>query len=502
MGHRKLSYNLIASLLIATSACLQLVNIGKWSFWFDESFTAMLIEYSPLELISRTASDVHPPLYYLVLKAWSVVFGSSDIALRSFSVLMTTAALGVCWLLLRRMFKPRIAILSLVLAVFNPFVIRYAQEARMYAMASLAIASSVWLLVKICSLPKKDRSIKWWLLYVISVAAMAYIHYFAVLAVIPQILYLAWTEASKSKTNILEGALKIGRFWISSYVAAFVLFLPWIGVFVRQLTAVNSSFWIEEVSTTTLQNTLAQVFLNKNIGNSSLEDTLILFAPVLLVVFVGYILSKLGKNQRQRSLLLIGCLAVPMILLYVVSILPFVQSVYYIRYFSQYAVIGVLGIGSVLAAGVFMGNKFIRMFSSVAVVMVLTANIIGLSSVYRGEGKSHFNIKELSQRIDKQYLDGDAIVASGIWEFYDTHRYSSNLTTVRMVLSGDFYGGASLVEDREDLLVDSLDDVVVAKGGKIWFVASGGDVEVPDTWQQISDPVYAGSHSLRTYILK
>ena len=73
-------------------AALLTYNLGHWSFWFDESFTSTLIKYEYSEIADRTANDVHPALYYYLLKFWSGIFGTSDAALRSLSsVLMLFA---------------------------------------------------------------------------------------------------------------------------------------------------------------------------------------------------------------------------------------------------------------------------------------------------------------------------------------------------------------------------------------------------------------------------
>ena len=38
--------------------------------WFDEAFSLQLAKLSVSDVIKYTASDVHPPLYYLILRAF------------------------------------------------------------------------------------------------------------------------------------------------------------------------------------------------------------------------------------------------------------------------------------------------------------------------------------------------------------------------------------------------------------------------------------------------
>ena len=63
-------------------------NMTRWSVWFDEAFSVYLARFNIAEIVHFTSLDVHPPLYYWLLKGWTVIFGHS--ARGSF------AKLGVC----------------------------------------------------------------------------------------------------------------------------------------------------------------------------------------------------------------------------------------------------------------------------------------------------------------------------------------------------------------------------------------------------------------------
>jgi hypothetical protein len=65
----------------------------------DEAFSWRLIQCSPQQLLQRTAADVHPPLYYLLLQAWVHCWGDSLVALRSLSVILGILCLPVLYLL-------------------------------------------------------------------------------------------------------------------------------------------------------------------------------------------------------------------------------------------------------------------------------------------------------------------------------------------------------------------------------------------------------------------
>lgn len=45
-----------------------LLLIGGKDIWYDEAYTFGLIRHSYREICFITAADVHPPLYYILLK--------------------------------------------------------------------------------------------------------------------------------------------------------------------------------------------------------------------------------------------------------------------------------------------------------------------------------------------------------------------------------------------------------------------------------------------------
>lgn len=70
-------------LLLATFTRFHLLEAQ--SFWNDEGNSARLSERSIPAILEGTASDIHPPLYYLALRGWRELLGETEFALRSLS---------------------------------------------------------------------------------------------------------------------------------------------------------------------------------------------------------------------------------------------------------------------------------------------------------------------------------------------------------------------------------------------------------------------------------
>ena len=55
-------------------------RIGHEPLWLDETYTFAMVQHGLAEIVGLTAKD-HPPLYYLLLRLWTDLFGDSRVAL-------------------------------------------------------------------------------------------------------------------------------------------------------------------------------------------------------------------------------------------------------------------------------------------------------------------------------------------------------------------------------------------------------------------------------------
>lgn len=82
------------------------------SIWFDEAFSAYIIRYDFAKIWHFTSVDVHPPLLLFCAKNLSLIFGSSDFALRAMSVFFAVATIWVSFCLVKRIFGAKTAAIS------------------------------------------------------------------------------------------------------------------------------------------------------------------------------------------------------------------------------------------------------------------------------------------------------------------------------------------------------------------------------------------------------
>jgi hypothetical protein len=133
--HRLTDLGIMAGLLVVLAF---LWGRGRqiW-FWIDEGIAVGLASQPLAEIPASLRLDGSPPLYYFLLHGWMSLFGSSEAATHTLSLLfalaVVPAALWAGWSL----FDRRTGWMCALVAVFNPFLAFYANETRMYSMVAL-----------------------------------------------------------------------------------------------------------------------------------------------------------------------------------------------------------------------------------------------------------------------------------------------------------------------------------------------------------------------------
>lgn len=117
---------------------LRFAALGNKSIWFDEAYSVSRASLQQTEIWNGKSEPMHPPLYYSVLHAWIAAAGKSEVAIRLLSTFASTLSLAVFYLLGWHLFGKDTALTAVSLLAVSPIDIWYAQEARMYALVTLA----------------------------------------------------------------------------------------------------------------------------------------------------------------------------------------------------------------------------------------------------------------------------------------------------------------------------------------------------------------------------
>jgi hypothetical protein len=172
------------------------------SLWRDEAFAALLVRRDPIQIIQLSAGDATPPLFYVLLHYWVAAFGESEVALRSLSFLFFLATAVVMFALgsqlggAARWWLP-------ALSLTQPFLFRYAFEARAYSLLALLTAAAILFYMRRNRVP----------LAVVGIA-LAYTHVFGLLVLG---VLLGWAVLTRGPVLSLLIALVANLPWIPNY---------------------------------------------------------------------------------------------------------------------------------------------------------------------------------------------------------------------------------------------------------------------------------------------
>jgi len=283
------------------------------SLWRDEAFSYFLAKKNILQIVFLTAKDFNPPLYYLLLHFWMKFFGSSEIALRIFSLLAFWATLYIIYLILTEILRisSKKSFIYLLFFLFNPLLLCYAFEVRMYSLFAFFATACFYAFY---------RKKKW--LYFTTTLLGLYTHYFMFFAVASQLIYLVILKKNKIKTSIS----------IKSIIPPLVFFIPWI-IYVSKMVTTSGSFWIAAPNLIEIFYLPAFIFTGYELAHNYLPvakdgtvHSLIYLSLVLLVVTIaGYFQIK-KKNKKEISSLFyylaIWGLGIPLAVFFISFIKP------------------------------------------------------------------------------------------------------------------------------------------------------------------------------------
>lgn len=204
-------------LLFASGIALRMEGLARKPFWSDECFS---VEIAWLDwrnfLHLMWWREANMSLYYVLLGIW-LHFGHSEFFIRSLSVLMAAATLPAIYWLAGLLYERRVALIAAVLFTFNAYHVRYAQEARSYALFVLLATLSSAFLIAWLREPKRRNRIGYVLVSILAV----YAHFYALLLVAAQWLVFRWLGRPRHSADKLDAArpAQMRRAWTTIGIA-------------------------------------------------------------------------------------------------------------------------------------------------------------------------------------------------------------------------------------------------------------------------------------------
>ena len=178
----RLPWPAVAALLFVLALSLRLWRLTYHSFWFDEAVSAGWAGWRAADIVRvgmELTLDKHPPVYYLLLRGWTLLFGTGDAAVRSLGALLGALIVFPIFALGQRWQCRAGGAVAALLAAINPFLVWYSQEARMFMPAATFALLGLWAFVSLLDDARsRRRALLAWGIFVVATLAGVYAYLF------------------------------------------------------------------------------------------------------------------------------------------------------------------------------------------------------------------------------------------------------------------------------------------------------------------------------------
>ncbi|HJW84354.1 MAG TPA: glycosyltransferase family 39 protein, partial [Anaerolineae bacterium] len=214
--------------IILVSWSLLVWQLGRRSLWVDEFLSLEMSRGGLHDVIAASTADLHPPLYFLALRAWTALAGTSDFAVRWLSTAAGIVGVALTVVVTRRLTGRRAAAAATWLLGLAPAFVEFSRMARYYSLVLMLGLLSTWLLLD--AMERNDP--KRWSAYALTGLAMLYTFYPSGVLLVAHVLMIVLPvrrRASIRNWLIAAGAIGIG-------------FAPWLGAIASgQITVIAGS---------------------------------------------------------------------------------------------------------------------------------------------------------------------------------------------------------------------------------------------------------------------
>lgn len=441
--------------VMVLGSLLRLYDLDGKSFWSDELISLCHAKaiHDLESFLTPHCGNAHPPLYFLMLKAWSTI-GETEFRLRLFSVIFGTAAIFAAFLLGRELAGAVPGLLVATLVAFSPFHLQYDREVRMYSLLTFLAMLSLYFFVRALRTGRRGN----WVSYTALTALGIYVHYHMILVLLIEWLFffLRFTHyRQRTRAAVLSQVViaAIGMWWLPGFV--FQIRHP-------DLFALDAADKLPVAAFSWVVKPL-YIFYSFSLGQTILPWNPIAIVGGLLIAVLVVLGVKRLKHDPE-ALLLVGLgLSAPLVVAFLISqTMP--------RYFTLVAPLFYL----VVAQGILFSPR--AWIQGVVMALLLIPITVSANNYYQGR---EFHIlaqidpwREVSDHIRARARPMDCVVAIGStmplryylneFEGFAEPMYSVNFTESKTCMDED--------RNRRIWLVTSDSNLSrVSKGAREWF---------------------------------
>ncbi|MDY6877774.1 MAG: glycosyltransferase family 39 protein [Chloroflexota bacterium] len=327
--HKGLSF--VTCHLSLLAFALRLYRLNGQSIWVDEGISLHLATSSLAEIIANRAANIHPPLYFFLLKGWVTLAGTSIFSVRFFSALASLLQMAAIYTIARRWLGQPTARVAALITALSPLSVIYAQEARVYALLPLIYLALLAITHELTHKPGPHRRTMWLFLGIVEVIGL-HLHYMILFVV-------AYAGGWSLLTFWRERRWTDLRHWWTTQLLVGLASLPWLIAVLTHWPAVQARIQRGQGFTESvpLDYLLSQVWVFHLTGLASAVGSpkvRLLASLTLLLLTVSLLLRLIRPATRRPAARLMAHWLIPLgSALLVWSVRPFSHP----RYIALYA---------------------------------------------------------------------------------------------------------------------------------------------------------------------
>jgi mannosyltransferase len=406
-------YELIAlPFLILIGTYISVNFLGKESLRLDESQSIWQVNRPFEDIFKVVASDVHLPLYNIMLYWWRSLVGGGIFENRHISLIFFLVGIVAIYFLTKLISKNKnMAIFTSVLFTLSPFMNWYANELRMYSLIVLITIISHYLFLRIYFALGKSW-LNWVFFLIISIVGI-YTHYFYFLVLLSQLIFyiLFWYKFSKNSF----------RNFVIVTSSIILSFSPWIWLVLSLGNAKNQTPLLIKPSSVDFFNIYSQQVFG---FQSDFVNSLILsFWPILGLL--GLLLLKKNNILKPEFVYLGIATFIPILVSFIVSYS--VRPIFLSRYLSVCVPSMFLIISYVIFSYNTFLSRFLRIFIVYLMIFTLTLQITSFATPVKE------NYREAINYIIKSTQKDDMVAISAPFTIFTFDYYyngSNQLVTI------------------------------------------------------------------------
>lgn len=248
--------------------------LGYSSFWYDEiiSIQSASLDFGHIKHVSEW--DKNPPFYYYCLSVWIKLFNDTEYTVRLLSVIFSSLAAGMLFIIANKYFNKITAIIASLLFLSSNILFYYSHEARAYSLVLFLALLSTWVYFKF----KEKPTFKIVVLLGLINFLLIYTHYIAGLILVFQTVLMLFYFDRKQKKYFLISLL-------------IILLLTALRFTKKQFSLIidfnssTSTFWLKKSDFNYLKEVISTFLFNEYLS--------ILFLGIIAIVFTFIILKRL-----------------------------------------------------------------------------------------------------------------------------------------------------------------------------------------------------------------